>query len=51
MRERNLYEVSVKGKVMETFHKATTAYRFKVDMEFLGHRNVRVKKIWVDARP
>ena len=48
---RNLYEVSIDGKLFETFHKAETAYRLKSDMEYLGHKRVKVKKIYVEARP
>jgi len=49
MRMRNLYEVTVKGKVIGTFHKAESAYRLKSEMEHLG--KVKIKKIFVDARP
>ena len=51
MRDRNVWEVSVQGKPIQTFCKSQKAFELKETLEEKGMRGVTIKKRWIDARP
>ena len=50
MRDRNVWEVSVQGKPIQTFCKSQKAFELKSDLEDKGFRPC-VKKVEIEARP
>lgn len=51
MRDRNVWEVSVQGKPIQTFCKSQKAFELKETLEEKGMKGVAIKKRWIDARP